>query len=51
MRKNLSRFHTGAANCPMGTTKLLVRETFATNVGTIRAQQGISVGAVSAANR
>jgi hypothetical protein len=51
MRTIHRRFHTGAANCPVDTTKLLVRETTATNVGTICAQQGISAGAEQGANR
>lgn len=47
MRKTTRELHTGAANRPVCTTKPLVRETLATNVGTIRAEQGISVGKVS----
>ena len=51
MRKNLCQFHAGAANRLRGTTKLLVRETLEMNVGTIRAELGISVVRVQSANR
>jgi hypothetical protein len=43
MRKTTGELHTGAANRPVRTTKPLVRETLAMNVGTTRAEQGISV--------
>jgi hypothetical protein len=43
MRRTPDELHAGAANRPVRTTKLLVRETLAMNVGTTRAEQGISV--------
>ena len=51
MRRTLFQFHAGAANRPVGTTKLLVRETFEMNVGTTCAEHGISVVTVQSANR
>ena len=51
MREALCQLHTRAANRPVRTTKLLVRETLALNIGTTRVQHGISVGNLSSANR
>ena len=45
------QLHACAANRPAGTTKLLVRETLAQWLGTIGAEQGISVVSVQSANR
>ena len=42
MREPQCQFHAGAANRPVRTTKLLVRETFARAKGTTRVKHGIN---------
>ena len=49
--ETLFQLHARAANRPSRTTKLLVRETLGLSIGTIRAEQGISVETVQSANR